>query len=65
MRPDSAGMALTNAIIGALLKRPDEALDWLEKSVRLGLGRAQIENEPALAPLRDLPRYRGILERAG
>jgi tetratricopeptide (TPR) repeat protein len=65
MRPESAGMALTNAIIGALLGRPDEALDWLEKSVRRGLGRAQIENEPALAPLRGLPRYRSIVERAG
>jgi len=64
MRPESAGMALTNAIIGALLGRPDEALDWLEKSVRRGLGRAQIENEPALAPLRGLPRYRSIVERA-
>jgi eukaryotic-like serine/threonine-protein kinase len=64
MRPESAGMALTNAIIGSLLGRTDEALDWLDKSVRRGLGRAQIENEPALGPLRADPRYRAILERA-
>ncbi len=64
MQPENAEILLSNAVIRCLLGRQDEALDWLERAVKLGLSRAMIQIEPDLAPLHDHPRYRRILELA-
>ena len=45
-------------------KDPKWALDWLEKAVKLGLSRTEIENDPDLPALGQDPRYRKILELA-
>jgi serine/threonine-protein kinase len=65
MQPENLDVVFTNAVILSILGRPEPALDKLEKAVRLGLTRARIENDPDLIRLRDLPRYRRILELAG
>jgi len=64
MQPGNAEIAFTNAIIRCVLGRDDEALDWLERAVKLGLSRVEIEHEPHLAPLHTKPRYRQIVELA-
>ena len=65
LQPRDTAILFTNAIIRAILGRQAEALDWLERAVRLGLPKSEIVNEPALDPLRRNPRYRKILELAG
>jgi serine/threonine-protein kinase len=64
MQPENAEFVFSNAVIRSLLGRPDEALEWLERAVKLGYSKAQIEIEPDLAPLHGHPRYRRILELA-
>jgi serine/threonine protein kinase/predicted TPR repeat methyltransferase len=61
LQPRDTDILFTNAIIRAILGRQDEALDWLERAVNLGLAKSEIANEPALDPLRRNPRYRKIL----
>lgn len=61
MQPEDGQVAFTNAIVRSLLGRREEALDWLDKAIGLGLTRAEITNEPALAPLRSSPRYRKLV----
>jgi tetratricopeptide (TPR) repeat protein len=53
-----------NAACGrALSGEPDKALDWLEKTVSMGLtNRALVEKDPDLDSLRTLPRYKTLLE---
>jgi tetratricopeptide (TPR) repeat protein len=65
MQPDSLEVAFTNAVILAILGKTNDAMEHLERAVKLGLSKVRIENDPDLAPLRDLPRYRRILELAG
>jgi tetratricopeptide (TPR) repeat protein len=62
--PDNADAAFSTAIINCVLGKETEALDWLEKAVNLGMSKAEIKNEPNLAPLHDLPRYKAILALA-
>ena len=64
LQPDNAEIAFRAGTIFFLAGRREEALDWLEKAVRLGLSRAQIEKEADLAPLREHPRFQRILELA-
>ena len=40
------------------------ALDWLEKAVKLGISRAQIDNDPDLPRLQGRERYRSIVKLA-
>jgi tetratricopeptide (TPR) repeat protein len=65
MQPRNAEILFRAAIIFCLSGRDQEALDYLEKAVRMGLSRAQIENDPDLTALRGHPRYRRILDLAG
>jgi hypothetical protein len=47
----------------AVAGEPDKALDWLERAVRNGDERAEwFRRDPFLAKIRDLPRFRQILE---
>ncbi|HZN03366.1 MAG TPA: protein kinase [Candidatus Polarisedimenticolia bacterium] len=64
MQPDNPDMDFTNALAYAASGKLTEALDWLEKGVKHGLGRAQIEYEPFFAPLHASARYRAILAQA-
>jgi tetratricopeptide (TPR) repeat protein len=65
LQPDNAEIEFTNAVARAAGPRTDEALDWLDRAVRHGLGRSQMESEPFLEPLHPLARYRALLGRAG
>ena len=64
MQPQSSEIAFRFAISLCLVGQEDDALDWLEKAVKLGLSRSQIENDPDLQILRRRPRYERILELA-
>jgi serine/threonine protein kinase/Tfp pilus assembly protein PilF len=64
LQPDNSEIEFTNALARAATGRHDEALDWLEKGVKHGLGRAQIEYEPFFAPLHGQARYKAILAQA-
>lgn len=45
--------------------RSKEAMEWLGKAIDLGFtDRHQLENDPDLTSLRDLPDFRGLLEKA-
>ena len=63
-RADDMDALFTNAVVRAVLHRDDEAVYWLERAVRFGLGRAQILNDPDLARLRGQPRFERVLELA-
>jgi serine/threonine-protein kinase len=65
LAPEDASVAFANAVIRCLLGRTDEALDLLERAVRLGTTRDDIVNDPDLRLLHALPRYRRIVELAG
>ena len=64
MQPESAEVDFQHAVIHCLAGHPDQALDWLEKSVKLGLKKSQIENDPVLPSLNSNPRYRRVLDLA-
>jgi hypothetical protein len=64
MRPEVAKVVLVNAIVRCRLGRDDECLEWLERAVRLGTSRAEIEGAPELSRLADHPRFRALLDLA-
>jgi serine/threonine-protein kinase len=64
LQGDSAEIVFTNALIRCLAGKDDEALDWLERSVKLGLSRVEIENELAFSRLEQDPRYVRVLQLA-
>jgi len=64
MQPGSSDILFRNAVIHSIFGDVDGALDWLEKSVKLGLSKSEIQGDPDLVPLHDNPRYRKILELA-
>lgn len=54
---------LANVLVGR--KEFDDALDSLEEAVRLGWGDVSLLNtEPGLAPLRDEPRFKALVQKA-
>ena len=62
-----AGLTLRAAVqvpeIYAMAGRPQDALDWLDRSVRLGDERAEwLERDPLLASLRAEPRFTQLLD---
>jgi tetratricopeptide (TPR) repeat protein/predicted Ser/Thr protein kinase len=61
LQPENAIFALRNARILCIFDRREEALDWLDRAVKLGASRGQIENYPELGRLEDDPRYAEIL----
>jgi serine/threonine-protein kinase len=62
MQPENAILALENARVLCILDRSEAAIDWLDRAVKLGASRGQIENYPELERLKDDPRYAAILE---
>jgi tetratricopeptide (TPR) repeat protein len=64
LQPGNMSILFRNSVIQCILGRHEEALNWLEKAVRLGLTRAEIENEPDLSSLRRHPRYQKLVELA-
>ncbi len=62
--PNDAGVLYNVACITAVVGQQDKALDLLEKAIQGGFGhREWIENDPDLMGLRELPRFRTLLER--
>ena len=48
------------------LGRDDEALDWLERSVRERMGMSVFVNvDPNFEPLRGAPRFQALVRRIG
>ena len=64
LQNDSAEIFFTNALIRCLAGKDEEALEWLERSVKLGLSRVEIENELTFSRMRQDPRYVRILKLA-
>ena len=64
MQPGSSDILFRNAVIHCIFGDVDESLNWLEKAVKLGLSKAEVQNDPDLIPLHGHPRYRKILELA-
>jgi tetratricopeptide (TPR) repeat protein len=64
MQPKNIDILFRNAVVRCVLGHDGEALDWLQKAVAVGLGKAEIENDPDLARLRSLPRFQRILQLA-
>jgi len=64
MQPDSLEILFRSAVVYCIFGEMDEALDWLEKAVKLGLSKSEIENDPDLVPLHGNPRYQRILDLA-
>jgi len=64
MEPKNADIAFLNSVALCILGRFEPALDSLEKAVRFGTSKAEIEHEPDLSPLRGDPRYRKIVDLA-
>jgi len=52
------------AVVNCLAGRTEEALDALEKAIKFGLRRFQMDNNPDLACVSALPRYQRILSLA-
>ena len=53
-----------NAVIRSILGRDQQALDWLERAVKLGCSRAQIDAAPEFERFRDHSRFQEIYARA-
>ncbi len=64
MQPGSSDILFRNAVIHCIFGEADEALDWLERAVKIGLTKVEIQNDPDLIPLHANPRYLKILELA-
>jgi serine/threonine-protein kinase len=62
LQPDNALLLVKCARIQCVVGRNDDALDWLDRAVRLGASRGQIEAYPEFAVLRDHPRFQTLLE---
>ncbi len=63
-QPDNAEIVFRKAVILCQLSRDDEALDTLERAVRLGVSRAQVQNESDLSRLEGSLRYQRIIALA-
>jgi TolB-like protein/Flp pilus assembly protein TadD len=61
--PDDAGVRYNVACLYALEGEPDRAIDCLEEAIRVGFGnKGWIEQDPDLTPIREHPRFQGLLE---
>ncbi len=64
MLPGDTAVRYNVACIFAQEGRPDEALDLIEQNVAAGWGNADwLRNDPDMASIRDLPRFRALVER--
>jgi eukaryotic-like serine/threonine-protein kinase len=57
IEPANPDHLLYAAIIAEVSGKSDEALDWIRKAVKAGLGAAQVEREPELKNLRTFPGF--------
>jgi tetratricopeptide (TPR) repeat protein len=57
IEPTNPDHLLYAAIVAEVAGRSDDAIDWIRKAVKAGLGAAQIEREPELKNLRSLPGF--------
>jgi serine/threonine-protein kinase len=64
LAPDDPSVLVANADIRCLLGRPEESLDFLDRAVKGGYPRVEIENDVGLRALRALPRYKQIIAPA-
>jgi len=62
--PDDVDALFNVAVIHAVLRQDDAAVDMLERAVHLGLGKAQIVNDPDLSRLHGQPRFEHLLALA-
>jgi tetratricopeptide (TPR) repeat protein len=64
MDPDNSLVLLNVAEARSLAGRADEALDALERAIDLGYGhRGTLLHDPCLAPIRNHPRFRRLVDR--
>jgi len=64
IQPQDAEVAFNNAIVRCVLRLDGPCLEWLERAVKLGTTRSQIEAQPELERLADHPGFRDLLELA-
>ena len=63
INPDDPLLLYNICCMYSLLGKPDEALDCLEKAVDKGYGQKDwVQHDTDLVPIRDLPRFKTILE---
>jgi serine/threonine protein kinase/Flp pilus assembly protein TadD len=62
LQPRSAKVAFNNAVVRCVLRLDGPCLEWLERAVKLGTTRSEIQAQPELERLADHPRFREILE---
>ena len=64
IQPQDVHVLFANALVRCVQGRDDDALDLLDRAVRLGLGRAEVMNDPVFVRFRENPRFKKILELA-
>ena len=64
IEPANPDHFLYAAIIADIGGMRDEAIGWIRKAVAAGLGAAQIEREPELKNLRNLPGFDEVVASA-
>jgi Flp pilus assembly protein TadD len=64
LQPRSAKIAFNNAVVRCVLRLDGPCLEWLERAVKLGTTRSEIQAQPELERLADHPGFRDILELA-
>jgi tetratricopeptide (TPR) repeat protein len=64
LQPQGAKAAFSNAIVRCVLRLDGPCLEWLERAVKLGTTRSQIEAQPELERLADRPGFRDVLDLA-
>ncbi len=57
LEPDNPDHLLYAAIVADVAGRTDEAIVWIRKAVKAGVGAAQIEREPELQNLKTIPGF--------
>jgi serine/threonine protein kinase/predicted TPR repeat methyltransferase len=62
--PQSLQVLIANAVVSCDGEQDDEALDYLERAVQLGLGKPDIKYDVVLRRLHDNERFQQILARA-
>jgi len=64
LQPDNPKIMLTSAAVNCILGNDAESLEWLDRAVKLGLSKAEIELVPEFTRLHEDSRYKRILELA-
>jgi tetratricopeptide (TPR) repeat protein len=64
LQPDNPKILLVNAAVNCIIGRDDDSLAWLDRAVKMGISRAEIDLVPEFARLRENPRFQRILDLA-